>query len=100
VLVPKFILDNYLIPVGRSNGITVYRIDNPHHERVQMHIPELEERQREIKADQNVRNRPQSSMANNAHLEPARVAEVAHPENDKDGNICPPRWAENATNYL
>jgi len=87
---------SYLIPVGRRNGITVYRIDNPHHERVQMHVQESEERQREIKADQNVRNRPQSSMANNAHLEAARVAEVAHPENDKDGNICPPRMAESA----
>jgi len=61
-----------------------------------MHIQELEERQREIKADQNVRNRPQSSMASNAHLETVRVAEVAHPENDKDGNICPPRTAESA----
>ncbi len=87
---------SYLIPVGRRNGITVYRIDNPHHERVQMYVQELEERQREIKADQNVRNRPQSSMAKNAHLEPARVAEIAHPENDKDGNICPPRMAESA----
>jgi len=87
---------SYLIPVGRRNGITVYRIDNPHHERVQMHVQESEERQREIKADQNVRNRPQSSMAKNAHLEPARVAEIAHPENDKDGNICPPRMAESA----
>ncbi|WP_417878506.1 hypothetical protein [Vibrio sp.] len=87
---------SYLIPVGRRNGITVYRIDNPHHERVLMYVQELEERQREIKADQNVRNRPQSSMANNAHLEAARVAEVAHPENDKDGNKCPPRMAESA----
>lgn len=87
---------SYLIPVGRRNGITIYRIDNPHHERVQMYVQELEERQREIKADQNVRNKPQSSMANNAHLEAARVAEVAHPENDKDGNKCPPRMAESA----
>uniref|UniRef100_UPI00037B8035 hypothetical protein n=1 Tax=Brucella suis TaxID=29461 RepID=UPI00037B8035 len=41
----------YLIPVSRRNGITVYRIENPHHERVQMQIQELEECQREIKTE-------------------------------------------------
>ncbi|EPG11713.1 hypothetical protein L263_00268 [Brucella abortus 90-0962] len=41
----------YLIPVRRRNGITVYRIENPHHERVQMQIQELEECQREIKTE-------------------------------------------------
>ncbi|EEY03864.1 Uncharacterised protein [Brucella neotomae] len=86
----------YLIPVSRRNGITVYRIENPHHERVQMQIQELEECQREIKTEKNVRNKPQSSMANNAHLDRTGVAENAHPENRKDGNNCPPRMAESA----
>lgn len=86
----------YLIPVSRRNGITVYRIENPHHERVQMQIQELEECQREIKTEKNVRNKPQSSMANNAHLDRTGVAENAHPENRQDGNNCPPRMAESA----
>ncbi len=88
--------NGYLIPVSRRNGITVYRIENPHHERVQMHIQELEECQREIKTEKKVRNKPQFSMANNASLDGSGVAESAHPENRKDGNYCPPRMAESA----
>jgi hypothetical protein len=88
--------NGYLIPISRRNGITVYRIENPHHERVQMHIQELEEFQREIKTEKNVRNKPQSSMANNAHLDGSGMAETAHLENRKDGNNCPPRMAESA----
>ncbi len=90
----------YLIPISRRNGIAVYRLENPHQERVQMHIQEIEEYQREIKAGQNVRKKPQKRIADIADLGSSGVAENAPPENRKDCIICIPRVAESASQGL
>lgn len=84
---------SYLIPVGRRNGITVYRLANPHQERVQMLIQEVEDLARE-------RNSDRKRIAQTATLPAIGIAENAAPENHKDCNICTPRIAESARQGL
>jgi len=83
----------YLIPSGKTKGMTIYRLANPHQERVQMLIQEMEDLARE-------RNSDRKRIAQTATLPAIGIAENAAPENHKDCNICTPRIAESARQGL
>lgn len=87
----------YLVPVGKTRGMTVYRLDNPHQERVQMHGQETEEIARERNSDTRSSAR---KIAKTATPTDERIADIANPENHKDCIICTPRVAESASQGL
>lgn len=85
----------YIVPVGSNNGITIYRLDNPNIERVQMHIQALDEYRREIRADQKQSwNERKKRMSNNDTPDDERVSEVDTLKNTKGVNNCHPRVSE------
>lgn len=83
----------YLIPVGKTKGITIYRLANPHQERVQMLIQEMEDQAKD-------RNSDRKRIAQTATLPAIGIAENAAPENRNDCNLCTPRVAESARQGL
>ncbi|GEM_PF-1284883 len=87
--------NGYMVAIGTHNGMTVYRLENPHIERVQMHVRELEEYNRSVRADQKQSwNARKKRMSKNDTPDNERVSEVDTPEKDEGVNICHPRVSE------
>lgn len=85
----------YLVSVGMTNGITVYRLENPHQERVAMHVKEVEEYNREVSADRKRNwNATKTRVGKIPTLDNQRVGEMPIPETDKDGDYTHPRVGE------